>query len=67
LKKLHISLVIIGTMAIIAILITSIVFFPFQKGLILQANAPAPALPYIVTTNGNAWDGIIMAPEYVPK
>jgi len=54
-------------MAIIAILITSIVFFPFQKGLILQANAPAPALPYIVTTNGNAWDGIIMAPEYVPK
>jgi hypothetical protein len=53
------NLAIVGTLAIIAILVFSIVFFPSQKGIILQANGPATALPYTVSTNGNAWDGTI--------
>jgi hypothetical protein len=59
LKKLHINLAIIGTIAIIAILVFSIVFFSSQKGMLLQVNAPATTLPYTVVTNGNAWDGLI--------
>jgi hypothetical protein len=43
------NLAIIGTLAIIAILVFSIVFFPPQKGIILQANGPATALPYTVS------------------
>ena len=58
-KKLHLVLGIIVTLAIITILVSSIVLYPSQKGLILQANIPAPTLPYTVSTYGSAWDGII--------
>ena len=53
------SLALLGTVALVVILVFSSGVFPAQQAMIQQAAAQEFALPCTIVTYGNAWDGIL--------
>jgi hypothetical protein len=53
------SLALLGTVALVAILVFSSGVFPAQQAIIQQAAAQGFVLPCTIATYGNAWDGIL--------